>query len=178
MIIPRNKDIRQFYWFIAVCSSWRKLLDFLEYGILETVSAELSLRIKKDGRKVCMNIERAREYLLRHYEDILRQESIRLEELQATGLYNNDDRARDAGAQIVALRVMETERNIRIKIEDARRRIDSGTFGFCTLCGGEIAPIRLDAVPYEPLCIPCQNSQDDKRVVPKISTGLTQPAYW
>lgn len=38
------------------------------------------------------------------------------------------------------------------------RRIEQGTFGRCTNCGGDINRRRLDAVPWTPLCIECQRS--------------------
>lgn len=42
-------------------------------------------------------------------------------------------------------------------IDAALQRIDEGTFGTCTACGGPIGEERLEAVPYATLCI------DDKR---------------
>jgi DnaK suppressor protein len=38
------------------------------------------------------------------------------------------------------------------------RRIEQGTFGVCTNCGGDISHRRLDAVPWAPLCIECQRA--------------------
>jgi DnaK suppressor protein len=38
------------------------------------------------------------------------------------------------------------------------RRIQQGTFGVCTSCGGDISWRRLDAVPWTPLCIDCQKA--------------------
>jgi DnaK suppressor protein len=38
------------------------------------------------------------------------------------------------------------------------RRIEQGTFGACTNCGGDISDRRLDAVPWAPLCIECQRA--------------------
>ena len=40
-------------------------------------------------------------------------------------------------------------------IEAALKRIAEGEYGFCAKCGGEIAPERLDAVPYTPFCRTC-----------------------
>jgi DnaK suppressor protein len=38
------------------------------------------------------------------------------------------------------------------------RRIHDGTFGACASCGGEIGGRRLNAVPWTPLCIRCQEA--------------------
>ena len=39
------------------------------------------------------------------------------------------------------------------EIDAALGRIDAGTFGTCQVCGREIEPERLEAVPYATLCI-------------------------
>ena len=40
-------------------------------------------------------------------------------------------------------------------IRAALDRIAAGEYGFCAKCGTEIAPERLDAVPYTPFCRTC-----------------------
>lgn len=47
------------------------------------------------------------------------------------------------------------ERRIK-ECDAALARIDAGTFGLCTACGGPIAEARLDALPWAALCIDCQ----------------------
>ncbi len=42
---------------------------------------------------------------------------------------------------------------LRAAIDDALKRIDDGSYGRCRLCGGEIAPERLEARPWTDLCI-------------------------
>jgi RNA polymerase-binding transcription factor len=41
------------------------------------------------------------------------------------------------------------------RVETALRRLDQGTYGACTSCGNPIAPERLEAIPWAPLCIDC-----------------------
>lgn len=41
------------------------------------------------------------------------------------------------------------------QIEAALSRIQSGTYGACVRCGTEIAPDRLDLLPYTPFCRDC-----------------------
>jgi RNA polymerase-binding protein DksA len=41
-------------------------------------------------------------------------------------------------------------------IEAALGRIEAGTYGKCQRCGREIAPERLEALPYAELCIDCK----------------------
>lgn len=41
------------------------------------------------------------------------------------------------------------------RIDAALQRIEEGDYGFCTSCGGEIQPKRLDFDPSVPNCINC-----------------------
>lgn len=49
-----------------------------------------------------------------------------------------------------------TERNTLRLIEEALNRIADGSYGECVNCGEEIQPKRLDAIPWTPHCIRCQ----------------------
>ena len=42
-------------------------------------------------------------------------------------------------------------------LDDALKRIEKGTFGFCINCGKLIPKARLEAVPHAQLCIECKN---------------------
>ncbi|NUN68442.1 MAG: TraR/DksA C4-type zinc finger protein [Bacteroidetes bacterium] len=42
-------------------------------------------------------------------------------------------------------------------LDDALKRIDKGTYGFCIQCGKLIPKARLEAVPHAQLCIECKN---------------------
>lgn len=41
------------------------------------------------------------------------------------------------------------------RIEAALGRIDSGDYGICAKCGGEIGEERLDVLPFTPFCRNC-----------------------
>ena len=41
------------------------------------------------------------------------------------------------------------------RVEAALQRLDDGTYGMCASCGNPIAPERLEAIPWAPLCIDC-----------------------
>jgi DnaK suppressor protein len=43
----------------------------------------------------------------------------------------------------------------RARLREAKIRIDSGKFGTCLLCGGEIATERLEIQPDATACMPC-----------------------
>ena len=58
------------------------------------------------------------------------------------------------------LRIRDRERKLITKIREALERIDSGTYGYCELCGGEINEKRLIARPVTTMCIACKSSQE------------------
>lgn len=40
-------------------------------------------------------------------------------------------------------------------VEEALRRVVTGTYGTCVACGEPIEPARLDAIPHAPRCTAC-----------------------
>jgi RNA polymerase-binding protein DksA len=42
-----------------------------------------------------------------------------------------------------------------VQVEAALRAIDDGSYGRCTSCGKNIAPERLEAIPWAATCIDC-----------------------
>jgi DnaK suppressor protein len=59
------------------------------------------------------------------------------------------------------------ERNTLKLIEEALDRLTEGTFGECINCGEEINLKRLDAIPWAPHCIRCQELQEQGLLVEK-----------
>jgi RNA polymerase-binding protein DksA len=47
------------------------------------------------------------------------------------------------------------------QVEEALERIEKGKYGKCQECGGDIAPARLEALPYAELCIACQSKHEN-----------------
>ena len=59
----------------------------------------------------------------------------------------------------VRLALKQTDSKLLRAIEEAILRIDSGTYGTCMECEGDIAPARLEAVPWTRVCIDCKAKQ-------------------
>jgi len=53
-----------------------------------------------------------------------------------------------------------SERELLYELNDAMKKIEDGTFGFCEDCKGPIAKGRLKAVPYARLCVSCQEKRE------------------
>src|SRR6266550_4700337 len=72
------------------------------------------------------------------------------------------------GSQAAAAsQVFEQQRDLALRdrarqqlaeVEAALTRLEQGTFGRCTRCGKDIAPERLEALPWAALCIECQRA--------------------
>lgn len=48
------------------------------------------------------------------------------------------------------------ERTTLLQIDDALVRVEEGTYGFCLNCGQPMTEKRLNAVPWAPYCLDCQ----------------------
>jgi len=60
----------------------------------------------------------------------------------------------------VELALIEMTSATLSQIDEAMRRLEEGTYGFCANCGAEIAEARLTAVPFASLCRACQEAQE------------------
>ncbi|WP_225029764.1 TraR/DksA family transcriptional regulator [Xinfangfangia pollutisoli] len=58
------------------------------------------------------------------------------------------------GDEVLEASGLSGQQELRM-IEAALTRLDQGEYGFCARCGAEIAPERLDVLPWTPLCRSC-----------------------
>ena len=70
-----------------------------------------------------------------------------------------DQTGRSAEQEFAILGLIRRSELLR-NIQAALRRVENGTFGTCTNCEETIAPNRLMAVPWTPVCIRCQEDVD------------------
>jgi DnaK suppressor protein len=54
------------------------------------------------------------------------------------------------------LALRERAQNQLAQVDAALARIEEGTFGTCRRCGKDVAPERLEALPWAAMCIDCQ----------------------
>lgn len=54
----------------------------------------------------------------------------------------------------------ETDGRLLAGIDAALARIEDGTYGTCVNCGAQIAPERLEAMPWATLCIDCKRKEE------------------
>ena len=70
------------------------------------------------------------------------------------------DEVQNAADRELAIRNLDRESNLLRNVRAALRRTEDGTFGVCVHCEEEISPKRVDAVPWTPYCIDCQEQAD------------------
>lgn len=70
------------------------------------------------------------------------------------------DRALLESNRNTTLRMRDRERKLINKVQEAIRRLDEGTFGYCEECGEYIGDERLRARPVTTLCIECKEDQE------------------
>jgi len=70
------------------------------------------------------------------------------------------DEVQNAAERELAIRNLDRESNLLRNVRAALARIDEGTFGVCMHCEEDISIKRLNAVPWAPYCIQCQEIAD------------------
>lgn len=66
------------------------------------------------------------------------------------------DQATRQSEKEILLQTSTNEKQLLRAVELALGRIQDGTFGQCLSCGNEISLGRLEALPWTPYCIRCQ----------------------
>ncbi len=76
------------------------------------------------------------------------------------GIQDLADKAASAYSKELNFSLSDGERQLLMLIDEAFVRAKSDTFGICTNCGNTIGEKRLQAVPWTPFCIDCQELQE------------------
>lgn len=74
------------------------------------------------------------------------------------------DEVQHAAERELAIRNLDRESQLLRNVRAALRRINDGTFGICVHCEEDISIKRLNAVPWAPYCISCQEMADRNQV--------------
>jgi DnaK suppressor protein len=115
--------------------------------------------------------ERQREYfrrkLLAWKDEILEESRTTISNLQqdTASLPDLADRATSETDRAIELRTRDRQRKLISKIEDALRRIDDGSYGYCEETGEPIALSRLEARPIATLSLEAQERHERRERV-------------
>ena len=106
-----------------------------------------------------MLLER-RAVLTREIDDLIqRHRSDQLMQREQSVADTGDRSLQDStGEQQIS--ILEVRNGTRNQIDEALRRLNEGTYGFCEDCAQPISPERLKAVPFARRCVECQRKAE------------------
>jgi len=112
-------------------------------------------------------LEYFRQKLLIWKEDILRESRETVTHLQTDTENHPDlaDRASSETDRSLELRTRDRQRKLIAKIDDALRRIDDGSYGYCEETGEPITLARLEARPIAILSLEAQERHERRERV-------------
>jgi DnaK suppressor protein len=112
-------------------------------------------------------LEYFRQKLLNWKEDILRESRETLTHLQSETENHPDlaDRASSETDRALELRTRDRQRKLISKIDEALRRIEDGSYGYCEETGEPIGVARLDARPIATLSLEAQERHERRERV-------------
>ncbi|MFA6130012.1 MAG: TraR/DksA family transcriptional regulator [Candidatus Omnitrophota bacterium] len=124
---------------------------------------KLSKKELKDFRKIIL---KKKEEVLDDIKHIT-EDTLKKSQKEASGdisgyTYHMADVATDNYDREFSLGLASNERSSLYELDDALKRIEDESFGFCDDCKGPIAKIRLKAVPSARLCIKCQEKREKR----------------
>jgi DnaK suppressor protein len=112
-----------------------------------------------------------REYFRRRLvswrDEILKESTQTLQNLQQGTVNEPDisDRASTETDRSLELRTRDRQRKLIGKIDDALRRLEEGTYGYCEVTGDPISIKRLDARPIATLSIEAQERHERREKI-------------
>jgi len=107
-----------------------------------------------------LNVKKYRDLLEKKRDELLAATPVRTPAAEP-GSKSGDwiDQSSQESDLHVRLALKQTDSKLLRAIEEAIHRLDQGTYGVCTDCENEIAPARLEAVPWTRVCIECKTKQ-------------------
>ena len=72
------------------------------------------------------------------------------------------DKAESSYTKEFLLSLSDTERELLLQIDQTLLRLQRDEFGRCQSCQKDIGKKRLEAVPWSPLCIDCQEKAEEE----------------
>jgi DnaK suppressor protein len=120
-----------------------------------------------------------RNALIRKREEIVKEAKSEISkyirgetrQLVDTALDNGDWSVVDLSEDI-SLRQLSTHRETLLKIDEALRKIDEGTYGKCEDCGEDISVERLKVLPFAIYCVDCQGRREQLQVLEREGRAI------
>ena len=116
-------------------------------------------RLNKQERERYKKILLERKQALNHQLSEFYSESKEVE----TGIVQDiGDKAESSYTKEFLLSLSDSERKKLAMIDQALKRVETAEFSICQSCGVNISKKRLNVVPWTPLCIVCQQKEEEE----------------
>jgi DnaK suppressor protein len=111
----------------------------------------------------------------RRYEERLLEQKRLLEQAMLTAVEQGRETATDDTQDVADQAVLSYQKELLFSqgtsgnqqlrlVRQALNRVQEGSFGECVQCGTEIGPKRLEALPWTPYCIDCQEKIENGEI--------------
>jgi DnaK suppressor protein len=127
---------------------------------------------KRDREKYETRLLDLRKELLRELQKDMQEGR----EAEAGDGRDNYDIASDERDREINLLLGDRERNKLNAIDEALSRIESGEYGLCEECEGDIASGRLSVMPFSRLCVTCQEESEQAQRTMSNTSNPISPA--
>ncbi len=109
-----------------------------------------------------LQLEYFRQRLLSWREELLEESQQTLEHLreESDGVGDDADRATSESERSLELRTRDRYRKLLSKIDEALKRIDDGSYGYCEVTGEEIGLERLEVRPIATMTVHAQEDYE------------------
>ncbi len=88
---------------------------------------------------------------------------LRAESLTRDDEVNPEEDGSDAFERLFSLERASSDHHTIHQIDEALHALEAGTYGKCEMCGCEIEPPRLKALPFAKTCVGCQSEMERMR---------------
>jgi DnaK suppressor protein len=119
-------------------------------------------RKAEERRRVALRstlVKKREELVTEAKEEISKYIRGETKQLVDTALDNGDWSVVDLSEDI-SLKQLSTHRETLLKVDEALRKIDEGTYGRCEDCGEDISVERLKVLPFAIYCVDCQEKRE------------------
>jgi DnaK suppressor protein len=113
---------------------------------------------KKDKDEFRRKLSGKKESIIRKLTNTITESK----EMESNVAQDLVDKAETSYTKEFLLSLSDGEREQLLLIDEALKRLEHGEFGVCQTCQKEIGGKRLDAIPWTPYCIDCQERNEEE----------------
>jgi DnaK suppressor protein len=113
---------------------------------------------KKEREQFRRMLRQKKESIVRKLSELTNESK----EMETNVAQDVVDKAETSYTKEFLLSLSDADREQLLLIDEALKRLDRNEFGICQLCHKEIGRKRLEAIPWTPYCIDCQEKAEEE----------------